>query len=93
MKAAAAAALLPSFLPSFPLAGVYPFVIFPSQFYFEATFFFFFLLLRPAATAHRESTVITVQSCYLSFIRRALFGKCASARFTRLAFIRPQVGV
>jgi len=48
--------------------------------------------LLPPCRAHRESTVITVQSCYFSFIRCALFGKrLGSLHPSR--FYHPQVGI
>jgi len=61
-------------LPFLSVGGVYPFVIFPCNFISRLHSLSSTSTAFPAART-RESTVITVQSCYFSFIRCALFGK------------------
>lgn len=86
-----AAALLPSFFPSFlPFGLAFTLLLFSLAILFRG-----YVLLPPpppltpcrAPRKYRHYGSIMLPFFY------TLFGKCASARFTRLAFIRPQVGV
>lgn len=73
----------------FPFLWRLPFCYFPLQFYFEGTFSFLFFHF-----AARTAKVPSLQFNHATFLLYgARYSESASARFTRLAFIRPQVGI